>query len=80
MQNFLEGHLVSYTWFCCSNLPHGLRRTLLIEVRLSDTPGDKAGNPVVSPDGATMAFSLGKAADNPPGAGYGLFLLKVNDS
>ena len=47
--------------------------------RLSDNPGDKAGNPVVSPDGKYMSFSLGKALDEPPGAGYGLFLLELDE-
>ncbi|KAK3711650.1 hypothetical protein LTR37_009426 [Vermiconidia calcicola] len=46
---------------------------------LSDNPGDKAGNPVVSPDGKYMSFSLGKALDEPPGAGYGLFLLELDE-
>ncbi|KIW70534.1 hypothetical protein PV04_02795 [Phialophora macrospora] len=45
---------------------------------MSDIPGNKAGNPVVSRDGKYMCYSLGKAEDDPPGAGYGLFLLELD--
>jgi hypothetical protein len=44
--------------------------------RWSDYPGYKASNPVVSPDGSTIAFQSARTTD-PAGVGYGLFLLKV---
>jgi Tol biopolymer transport system component len=44
--------------------------------RWGDYPGSKASNPVVSPDGATIAFQSARSAD-PAGVGYGIFLLKV---
>jgi Tol biopolymer transport system component len=40
-------------------------------------PGYKASNPVVSPDGKTIAFQSARNSD-PAGVGYGIFLLKVN--
>ena len=43
--------------------------------RWSDYPGYKASNPVVSPDGKTIAFQSARTTD-PAGVGYGLFLLK----
>jgi Tol biopolymer transport system component len=39
-------------------------------------PGYKASNPVVSPDGKTIAFQSARNSD-PAGVGYGIFLLKV---
>lgn len=44
--------------------------------RWGDYPGYKASNPVVSPDGATIAFQSARSAD-PAGVGYGIFLMKV---
>jgi Tol biopolymer transport system component len=44
--------------------------------RWGDYPGYKASNPVVSPDGRTIAFQSARSAD-PAGVGYGIFLLKV---
>ena len=44
--------------------------------RWSDYPGYKASNPVVSPDGRTIAFQSARSSD-PAGVGYGIFLLKV---
>ena len=44
--------------------------------RWGDYPGYKASNPVVSPDGRTVAFQSARSAD-PAGVGYGIFLLKV---
>ncbi len=38
--------------------------------------GYKASNPVVSPDGRTMAFQSARSSD-PAGVGYGIFLLKL---
>ena len=46
--------------------------------RFGDTPGNKAGNPVVSPDGKTVAFQSAKVADA-AGVGYGIFLLELGD-
>lgn len=43
--------------------------------RFGDFPGYKASNPVVSPDGRTIAFQEGRAADI-AGVGHGIFLLK----
>lgn len=43
---------------------------------LGDSRGDKAGNPVVSPDGRTMAFSRGRIEDA-AGVGYGILLLPL---
>jgi WD40 repeat protein len=44
--------------------------------RWGDSPGYKASNPVVSPDGTTIAFQSARSADE-AGVGYGIFLLKV---
>jgi Tol biopolymer transport system component len=44
--------------------------------RWGDYPGYKASNPVVSPDGRTIAFQSARSADA-AGVGYGIFLLKV---
>jgi hypothetical protein len=44
--------------------------------RFSDYPGYKASNPVVSDDGAFIAFQLGRSADA-AGVGHGLFLYNV---
>jgi Tol biopolymer transport system component len=44
--------------------------------RWGDYPGYKASNPVVSPDGRTIAFQSARSSD-PAGVGYGIFLLKV---
>jgi len=44
--------------------------------RWGDYPGYKASNPVVSPDGSTIAFQSARNTDA-AGVGYGLFLLKV---
>jgi Tol biopolymer transport system component len=44
--------------------------------RWGDYPGYKASNPVVSPDGSTIAFQSARNSD-PAGVGYGIFLLKV---
>lgn len=44
--------------------------------RWGDYPGYKASNPVVSPDGTTIAFQSARSAD-PAGVGYGIFLMKV---
>jgi len=44
--------------------------------RWGDYPGYKASNPVVSPDGRTIAFQSARSAD-PAGVGYGIFLLRV---
>jgi Tol biopolymer transport system component len=38
--------------------------------------GYKASNPVVSPDGATIAFQSARSKD-PAGVGYGIFLMRV---
>ncbi|CAN7653742.1 hypothetical protein LJR219_005184 [Phenylobacterium sp. LjRoot219] len=43
--------------------------------RWGDYPGYKASNPVVSPDGRTIAFQSGRSGDE-AGVGYGIFLLK----
>ena len=45
--------------------------------RWGDYPGYKASNPVVSPDGRTIAFQSARSTDE-AGVGYGIFLLKVN--
>jgi Tol biopolymer transport system component len=45
--------------------------------RWGDYPGYKASNPVVSPDGRTIAFQSARSKD-PAGVGYGIFLLKVD--
>lgn len=39
-------------------------------------PGNKTGNPVVSPDGRTMAFQSSHAGDQ-AGVGYGIYLLDL---
>jgi dipeptidyl aminopeptidase/acylaminoacyl peptidase len=44
--------------------------------RWTDYPGYKASNPVVSPDGRTIAFQSARSSD-PAGVGYGTLLLKV---
>ena len=44
--------------------------------RWGDYPGYKASNPVVSPDGSTIAFQSARNTDA-AGVGYGIFLLKV---
>ena len=44
--------------------------------RWGDYPGYKASNPVVSPDGTTIAFQSARSSDA-AGVGYGIFLLKV---
>ena len=44
--------------------------------RWGDYPGYKASNPVVSPDGRTIAFQSARSTDA-AGVGYGLFLLRV---
>ncbi|MGH9196766.1 MAG: TolB family protein, partial [Acidimicrobiia bacterium] len=44
--------------------------------RWGDYPGYKASNPVVSPDGGTIAFQSARSSD-PAGVGYGIFLLKM---
>lgn len=43
--------------------------------RWGDYPGYKASNPVVSPDGRTIAFQSARSSDA-AGVGYGIFLLK----
>jgi Tol biopolymer transport system component len=45
--------------------------------RWGDYPGYKASNPVVSPDGRTIAFQSARN-DDPAGVGYGIFLLRMN--
>jgi hypothetical protein len=44
--------------------------------RWGDYPGYKASNPVVSPDGRTVAFQSARSGDA-AGVGYGIFLLKL---
>ena len=44
--------------------------------RWGDYPGFKASNPVVSPDGTTIAFQSARSTDE-AGVGYGIFLMKV---
>jgi Tol biopolymer transport system component len=44
--------------------------------RWGDYPNYKASNPVVSPDGRTMAFQSARSTD-PAGVGYGIFLMKL---
>jgi Tol biopolymer transport system component len=44
--------------------------------RWGDYPGYKASNPVVSPDGRTIAFQSARSSDA-AGVGYGLFLLHL---
>ena len=44
--------------------------------RWGDYPGYKASNPVISPDGRTMAFQSARSRD-PAGVGYGIFLMKL---
>jgi len=44
--------------------------------RWGDYPGSKASNPVVSPDGKTIAFQSARSSD-PAGVGYGIFLLEL---
>jgi len=53
------------------NSPNFVRMT-----RWGDYPGYKASNPVVSPDGSTIAFQSARNTDA-AGVGYGIFLLKV---
>ena len=45
--------------------------------RWGDYEGYKASNPVVSPDGKTIAFQSARSVD-PAGVGYGIFLLRLN--
>ena len=40
-------------------------------------PGFKASNPVVSPDGRTIAFQSARSKD-PAGVGYGIYLLRLD--
>ena len=42
--------------------------------RWGDTPGYKASNPVVSPDGRRIAFQSARSKD-PAGVGYGIFVI-----
>lgn len=44
--------------------------------RWGDYPGYKASNPVVSPDGRTIAFQSARSADE-AGVGYGIFLMQL---
>jgi Tol biopolymer transport system component len=44
--------------------------------RWGDYPGYKASNPVVSPDGRTIAFQSARSADE-AGVGYGIYLLRL---
>jgi Tol biopolymer transport system component len=44
--------------------------------RWGDYPGYKASNPVVSPDGRTIAFQSARNTDE-AGVGYGIFLLRL---
>jgi len=44
--------------------------------RWGDYAGYKASNPVVSPDGTSIAFQSARSSD-PAGVGYGIFVLKV---
>jgi Tol biopolymer transport system component len=44
--------------------------------RWGEYPGYKASNPVVSPDGKTIAFQSARSSD-PAGVGYGIFLLQL---
>jgi dipeptidyl aminopeptidase/acylaminoacyl peptidase len=44
--------------------------------RWGDYPGYKASNPVVSPDGRTIAFQSARSSDA-AGVGYGIFLLRA---
>ena len=53
------------------NSPDFVRMT-----RWGDYPGFKASNPVVSPDGTTIAFQSARSTDE-AGVGYGIFLLKL---
>lgn len=53
------------------NSPDFVRMT-----RWGDYLGYKASNPVVSPDGATIAFQSARSSDE-AGVGYGIFLLKA---
>ena len=53
------------------NSPDYVRMT-----RWGDYPGYKASNPVVSPDGRTMAFQSARSADE-AGVGYGIFLMSL---
>lgn len=43
--------------------------------RWGDYPGFKASNPVVSPDGRSIAFQSGRTGDE-AGVGYGIFILR----
>ena len=44
--------------------------------RWGETPGYKASNPVVSPDGKAIAFQSARTTDE-AGVGYGIFLLQL---
>lgn len=46
--------------------------------RWGDFPGYKASNPVVSPDGRSIAFQSARSSD-PAGVGYGIFLLRLGN-
>ncbi|MPY90334.1 MAG: hypothetical protein GEU99_20725 [Luteitalea sp.] len=46
--------------------------------RWGEYEGYKASNPVVSPDGTTIAFQSARSKD-PAGVGYGIFLLEVQN-
>lgn len=43
-----------------------------------DVEGWKCGNPVVSPDGKTVAFQESRTGDS-PGMGYGIYLLDIEE-
>lgn len=47
--------------------------------RWGEYDGYKASNPVVSPDGRTIAFQSARSKD-PAGVGYGIFLLRLDES
>ena len=44
--------------------------------RWDDTPGYKASNPVVSPDGKSIAFQSARS-NEPAGLGHGIFLMEL---
>jgi Tol biopolymer transport system component len=47
--------------------------------RWGEYDGYKASNPVVSPDGRTIAFQSARSKDA-AGVGYGVFLLKLDEA